>query len=163
MKSIDVDEDVYARIMSNTTYRNESESSILRRLLGIDGHTTTALVVNHQIKTALEDHLESAEFLYAKGVVGKFLSILSFIYQQNPTAFSKAEALKGGKRLYFARDIGVLNESGRSMNPKQIPNSPYWVTTNTPTALKQEILAAVMQLLGYSTDEIQKSTLAVTV
>jgi negative regulator of replication initiation len=34
-------------------------------------------------------------------------------------------------------------------SPKRIPDTPYWVFTNSPTQLKKQVVADVMRVLGH--------------
>jgi negative modulator of initiation of replication len=163
IKQIEIDHDVYAFILQNTSEIGESASSILRRLLGVTpravapGKTSLA---SHE-KSELGTLLESSDFIYAKGVVGRFLVLLGWIYRRNPEGFAKIEGIKGRGRLYFAKKPEILELSGRSVNPKQIPSTPFWVITTTPTILKQEIVERVMQTLGYSPAETAAASRAI--
>jgi negative modulator of initiation of replication len=105
--------------------------------------------------------LASADFTYARGVVGRFLVVLSWLHDRHTKDFVRVENIQGRGRLYFARDAETLNSSGRSVNPKQIPGTSYWVITTTPTDLKQEILERVMKLLGYGLADIRAATEAI--
>lgn len=162
IKQIEVDQDVYAFIVQNTSEIGESASSILRRLLGLPamigasvGSTSVSATASAaKEKTELTKLLESSEFVYARGVVGKFLALLQWLHSQDPQGFAKVEGIKGRGRIYFAKKPEILEASGRSVNPKQIPRTPYWVITTTPTILKQEIIERVMQSLGYNRAEI---------
>ena len=69
--------------------------------------------------------------------------------------------IKGRGRLYFAKDAQTLEENGKSVNPKQIPGTPYWVITTTSTPLKQEILGLVMKDLGCPARDIKTATTAI--
>jgi negative modulator of initiation of replication len=163
IKQIEIDHDVYAFILQNTSEIGESASSILRRLLGLTSGAAAPSktpLASHE-KSELAMLLESSDFIYAKGVVGRFLVLLGWIYRRNPEGFAKVEGIKGRGRLYFAKKPEILKSSGHSVNPKQIPSTPFWVITTTPTILKQEIIQRVMQSLGYSPSEIAAASRAI--
>ncbi|MFP3354552.1 replication initiation regulator SeqA, partial [Pseudoalteromonas sp. SIMBA_153] len=46
--------------------------------------------------------------------------------------------------------------SGNSTNPKQIPDSPFWVITNTNTTKKKAMLTQVAEKLGYQLADAEK-------
>jgi negative modulator of initiation of replication len=157
-RNIDVEADVYAHIVANTSEIGENASSILRRLLKLPATVTGArstAPVTEMTKSELAKLLESSEFIYAKGVVGRFLVLLQWLHKQNPEGFAKVEAIKGRGRIYFAKKTEILEAAGRSVNPKQISGTPYWVITTTPTLLKQDIVHQVMQMLGYGRPDIE--------
>ena len=158
MQTIEVDPDIYTHIAQNTSVIGESASAILRRLLGL---TPAILVETASEKTEFQKMLGSPEFIYAKGVVGRFLVVLRWLHDQNPETFKRVEGVRGRGRLYFARDAATLEAAGRSVNPKEIAGTKYWVITTTPTDLKQEILSQVMRSLGYSVADINAATHAI--
>lgn len=146
MKTIEIDDDVYAVLLARVADFGETPNSVLRRELRLDGAVPTPA----QGKASpLQDFLDSTEFLFSKGAVGRFLAILGWLYQKNRSSFSVVENIKGRGRIYFSTTEATLHASGRSVNPKKIPGSPYWVITTTPTDLKQEIMSQVMKSLGY--------------
>jgi len=81
--------------------------------------------------------------------VQRFLAVLSWLHKQNPSEFAKVKGLRGSNRLYFAESEQDLEASGSSVNPKRVPNSPFWVVTNSPTQGKKQLLSKVMRVLGY--------------
>ncbi len=159
MKTIDIDEDIHAQLLASVEEFGETPSSVLRRLLKLSTGATTAAAPGD--KTDLQKLLESSEFTYAKGVVGRFLVVLRWLHDKNPSAFMKVLNIKGRGRLYFAKDAATLEKAGTNVNPKQIPGTPYWVITTAPTILKQEILGLVMKDLGYTTSDIKTATAAI--
>ncbi|WP_407637103.1 replication initiation negative regulator SeqA [Chelonobacter oris] len=98
------------------------------------------LVVNRLSKV-----LQSADFQQeSKGVV-RFLMILTALYRANPESFAQAaESLQGRTRIYFARDEATLLQAGNHTKPKQIPETPYWVITNTNSQRKMLMLEGAM-------------------
>lgn len=80
----------------------------------------------------------------SKGVV-RFLMILTALYRANPESFAQAtESLQGRTRVYFARDEATLLQAGNHTKPKQIPETPYWVITNTNSQRKMLMLEGAM-------------------
>lgn len=169
MKRIELEDDLYTYLLQNMKEFGESPSSVLRRLLGINQidqknrsiGTPPKPGLDQAGKSELEIHLSSIEFQYSRGVVGKFLSVLGIIYQSHADDFHQVESIKGRGRLYFSRDVTALTQAGSNVNPKQIPNSPYWVITTTPTDLKQEILTSVMRVFNYPGADIRTAVAAI--
>ena len=168
MKTINIEEDIHSHLLKNTVEFGESPSSVLRRLLGFEDSKKFAEevqlgknLVGTDAPSEIEIHLKSLEFRYSKGAVGRFLSILGLVYKKHASVFQKVENIKGRGRLYFSRNVQVLNEAGRNVNPKQIPGSPYWVITTTPTDLKREIITVVMKTFDYSGADIRAVSTAI--
>src|SRR5512137_2295548 len=104
MKSIDIDDDIHAHLVANVADFGETASSVLRRLLKLNGVGGTHGTSAPKEKTELQKLFESTEFTYAKGVVGRFLAVLRWLHNADPSAFAKVLSIKGRGRLYFAKD-----------------------------------------------------------
>lgn len=189
MKIIEVDEELYQYIASQTQSIGESASEILRRLLNFPNHnvvqsqkTQTIIVkdenakekvekvTSQQVQATIDEQpilvttkkqsdesiqqvvlkvkalLDSDEFQQETKAVVRFLNILRVLYRTNPESFAQAtESLQGRTRVYFARDEGTLLVAGNHTKPKQIPDTPYWVITNTNSGRKMLMLEGAMQ------------------
>ncbi|MGC7589725.1 replication initiation negative regulator SeqA [Bisgaard Taxon 46] len=200
MKIIEVDEELYQYIASQTRSIGESASEILRRLLNFpnnnvvksqDIQTVIAKdekvaekvekVMPQQVKEPIEEQpilvttkkqsdesiqqvvskvkalLDSDEFQQETKAVVRFLNILRVLYRTNPESFAQAtESLQGRTRVYFARDEGTLLMAGNHTKPKQIPDTPYWVITNTNSGRKMLMLEGAMQSMHLPTELIDE-------
>ena len=106
--------------------------------------------------------INKEELAMQRGAVGRFLLILAALYRAHPKQFSvvsnigpKVSARKT-KRLYFATSEELLSASGSSTKPKQVPQSPYWVITNSNTTRKKMMLTEAATLLGYNEADVIK-------
>lgn len=196
MKSIDIDDDLYAFIASQTKHIGESASDILRRLLmdktaqvpakasaasgsaatsrtAATGRPSSATNKSQPAAPALPNgngsgnekarpngeitlRLNEDALAHYSKRVDLFLFILAQLHELHPQAFAAVEQIKGKNRIYFATSKEALLKTGSSTNPKQIPDSPYWVVTNNNTAKKVAMLEQVLQVLGY--DEATAAT-----
>ncbi|MBO1519085.1 replication initiation negative regulator SeqA [Oceanisphaera pacifica] len=166
MKSIEIDEDLYRYIASNTRHIGESASDILRRLLQLESVEAQAKEPAANVaKTAapevavgqrVQEMLKSNVLVEQESAIDRFMHILSVLYQDNPSAFAQASDIKGRKRIYFADDEAALLASGNTTKPKAIAGSPYWVITNTNTGRKRNIVAQLMAAMGYSHSLIER-------
>jgi len=192
MKTIEIDDELYQYIVSNTQAIGESASSILRRLLALSEANGAANVqklainsVSHEEPAEVKDesiasseHVDLAEettqvskpttqesvfnfinkeeLAMQRGVVGRFLLVLAALYRANPENFSVVTEICGRDRLYFANSEAELAASGSSIKPKQIPESPFWVMTNSNTTRKKMMLTKAATSLGYSVEEVEK-------
>ena len=109
--------------------------------------------------TRLQALLNSEEFKQENKAVIRFLNILTILYRTNPEGFALAtESLQGRTRVYFARDEGTLLMAGNHTKPKQIPDTPYGVITNTNSGRKMLMLEGAMQsmhLPEYLIDQVR--------
>ena len=107
--------------------------------------------------TKLESLLNSEEFKQENKAVVRFLNILTILYRTNPEGFALAtESLQGSNRVYFARDEGTLLMAGNHTKPKQIPDTPYWVITNTNSGRKMLMLEGAMQSMHLPEELIEQ-------
>lgn len=202
MKNIEIDDELYLYIVSNTQAIGESASSILRRLLPLNKTeplpvsspaplteikedeteqvelasnivTTESEIVNtdtNEVKaipavTSTEsvfNFINKEELAMQRSAVGRFLLILAALYRAHPQTFNvvtniapKVSARKN-KRLYFALSEEILTASGSSTKPKQVPQSPFWVITNSNTTRKKMMLTEAATLLGYDESDVIK-------
>ena len=82
--------------------------------------------------------------------------ILSALHRVHGEQFSAVIEIRGRDRLYFARSESELAESGSSTKPRQIPDSPFWVITNSNTTRKKMMLTEAATALGYSDSAAEK-------
>jgi negative modulator of initiation of replication len=165
MKTIEVDERIYELLLHQTTRFGESPSEVIERLInGSASHPGSGRTRQHQEEVGpatqqkasprtpqdpLGSFLNGPSFLVQGNAVGRFLAILSWLCNQHPQRFEEVLRLNGRKRKYFARSAEELEASGNSVMPKRIPDTPYWVVTNSPTQLKKQIIADVLRMLAY--------------
>jgi negative modulator of initiation of replication len=158
VKTIEIDDEVFGALLKSVSDFGETPNSVLRRVLHINGVGTAP---SSKAKLPIQEFVDSTEFRFAKGAVGRFLAVLSWLYARNTEAFTIVEGIRGRGRLYFSKSAEELERSGRSVSPKKIPGSPYWVITTTPTDLKQEILSEVMKALGCDAGSIRVAVEAI--
>ncbi|RCU50595.1 MULTISPECIES: replication initiation negative regulator SeqA [Corallincola] len=154
MKTIEVDEDLYQFIASKTERIGESASDILRRLVAMDEEAakpveeTSVGAPKEVVPTTSDFSIDSRQLASQKGAVGRFVYLLSLLHKYAPKQFSSVLEIKGRNRIYFATSQSELMAAGSSTAPRQIPDSPYWVITNTNTGKKRAMLKRVAGMLA---------------
>ena len=195
MKNIEIDEELYQYIATNTQYIGESASAILRRLLKLGLAPEVEAVTVNETPESIEvasvavpiapvaeqpvtetkktvketivteaaisyetvfNFINKEELAMQRGAVGRFLLILAALYRAHPKQFSVVTEISGRDRLYFANSENKLAESGSSTKPRQIPDSPFWVITNSNTTRKKMMLTKASISLGYSDNDVEK-------
>ncbi|MCC5452014.1 replication initiation negative regulator SeqA [Rheinheimera sp. UJ51] len=182
MKTIEIDDDLYQYIAAQTLQIGESASDILRRLLpGAPLKTSTASLDSSPelskakseepvvpVATVSEppkrtekqgnifDLVTPADLQAEHNIVGRFLYLLSVLARVHKKDFPNVLEIKGRNRLYFAKSAAELSESGSSTNPKQIPNTDFWVITNSNTTRKKMMLTETASKLGYSAEDAER-------
>lgn len=168
MKNIEIDDDLYHYIASQTQRIGESASEILRRLLlnpqiaSVSPENPAVEIVSPALVTETSstgqkvfDILSKQDLQAELSVVGRFLVILSALARTHKNTFASVLDIKGRNRVYFGRTENDLLETGSSTNPKQIPNSEFWVITNSNTTRKKMMLTEAALKLGYSVEEAE--------
>jgi negative modulator of initiation of replication len=184
MKHIEIDEELYQHLASNTQYIGESASSIIRRLLSLPADLSeqktekpknieSVIVQTPSVEKltiaqnspeenltrtaeSVFNYINKEELATQRGVVGRFLLILSALHRVHGEQFSAVIEIRGRDRLYFARSENELAESGSSTKPRQIPESSFWVMTNSNTTRKKMMITEAAKALGYESVEIEK-------
>jgi len=100
--------------------------------------------------------INKEELAMQRGAVGRFLLILAALYRAHPRQFKVVTEICGRDRLYFAHTEAELAASGSSTKPKQIPESPFWVMTNSNTTRKKMMLTKASISLGYTQSDVEK-------
>lgn len=180
MKTIEVDDDLYRYIAAHTLHIGESASDILRRMLkfspAVAAPAVTPVVkaepapVAAPIVTtikpvkaikdnvrAMRELLLSDEYAEQKRAVNRFMLVLTTLYSLDNDAFVQAtESLHGRTRVYFAVNEQTLLKNGNQTKPKQIPDTPFWVITNTNTGRKCSMIEHIMQSMQFPMELIEK-------
>ncbi|WP_437889236.1 replication initiation negative regulator SeqA [Phytobacter sp. V91] len=178
MKTIEVDDELYSYIASHTKHIGESASDILRRMLKFSATSQPASTLPAVVKEtpvapkteevkpantakdkvrAVRELLLSDEYAEQKKAVNRFLLVLSTLYSLDNNAFAEStESLHGRTRVYFASDEQTLLQNGNQTKPKQVPETPYWVITNTNTGRKCSMVEHIMQSMQFPVELIEK-------
>jgi len=177
MKTIEVDEDLYLYIASQTQHIGESASDILRRLLNVEQQAASSspakapmaelkpgIVVSKEAGKeqivddvkAMRSLLISDELASKEKAIDRFMLVLSTLYGLNNSSFAKATQVKGRTRVYFADNQDTLLASGKTTKPRQIPNTPFWVITNNNTNRKRQMVEQLMARMGFHSDLVEK-------
>jgi negative modulator of initiation of replication len=169
MKTIEIDDDLYQYIASQTQQIGESASEILRRLLlgsataevplpdeAPEQPASAAKDTNPSVTGRIFDRISRQDLQAESSIVGRFLLILSALAKTHPTQFVAVLDIKGRDRQYFGRSETELLQSGSSTNPKAIPQTDFWVMTNSNTTRKKMMLTEVALALGYTEAEAEK-------
>jgi negative modulator of initiation of replication len=163
MKTIEIDDELYQYIAGQTQKIGESASEILRRLLLGDASAKVPAVTEAvsfaataATSASIFDLLNKQDLQAESSVVGRFLFILSTLARAHKKQFTKVLDIKGRNRLYFGRSAEALSEAGSSTNPKQIPNTEFWVITNSNTTRKKMMLTETAIKLGYSEQDAER-------
>ncbi len=116
-------------------------------------NSSTSSVSNHD---TVFNFINKEELAMQRGAVGRFLLILAALYRAHPQHFNVVTDICGRDRLYFANSEEKLAASGSSTKPRQIPDSPFWVITNSNTTRKKMMLTKAATSLGYLEEDVEK-------
>ena len=179
MKSIQIEDDLYHFIASQTQDIGESASDILRRLVmpesllntgqdnNVDEASSVYTMDDNDVITvqsaeqacnasAVFSELEGQQLQAIPKMVERWLLVLSIIHKHHTQQFTKVLGMSGRNRTYFATDKDSLFATGSSTNPKNVPGSNYWVITNNNTVKKINMLKKVAEQVGFNLTEIEQ-------
>jgi negative modulator of initiation of replication len=111
----------------------------------------------HELTLALSD----PTFLELRANVDKMLYVLGAAHALKPGLFEKVLLIQGRERRYFAKNSAEIERSGNSTQPRKIPNTEYWVMTNSPTPQKQDLLGRALRKLGFSENAVRDAVAAI--
>jgi len=106
----------------------------------------------------VEQLLDDPEFMSESVITNKFMMMLQTMYFEKTAEFiDSAEKIKGRTRDYLGTNLtSLLNSDNeeelaqfKASKPREIPQTPYWVITNTNTGRKRIILTQMMASMGY--------------
>ena len=154
MRTIEIDDDLYAYIASQTTEIGETAADILGRLLGIPRKPNSGSSNGqHELAKVIEN-----PGLKFKSRVYRFLFILGEACKKKPDSFDKILTIQGRGRKYFATNKSEIEAWGNSTQPKQIPGTLYWVMTNSSTLQKATMLCQALEATGFSKQAAQAAS-----
>lgn len=140
-----VDNDVLEEPLSESSANTEADTSESSKIEAFDNSSESVF-----------NFINKEELAMQRGAVGRFLLILAALYRAHPNRFRVVTEICGRDRLYFANSEAELAASGSSTKPKQIPDSPFWVLTNSNTTRKKMMLTKAATSLGYNDDDVEK-------
>lgn len=140
MPQVDLDQEILDYLKSQVRDFGESPSSVLRKLLGLQGPP---------IPDATAPRIRTSPGVnHGSTAISRYLAILSDLYREYPDRFSRVDEVKGRKRIYFSRSSTLIEASGNSVMPERIPETPYFAATNLSDDKKKHILLDVLLKLG---------------
>lgn len=154
MNSLLLEDDVFNYIVRQVPTTGLSPSAILRLELGLLQPSARSQPARsnaaRERASGLFEFISSPKLRAQRTVIKRFVLILSFLYGEKPNDFERAtENVTGRTRQYFGRTKRELIQSGNHVNPKRIPDTPFWVIGNNSTNMKKDILKAVLQAMGF--------------
>jgi negative modulator of initiation of replication len=165
MRTVELDDDVYGHLLRHIDHIGESASSILRRLLQLDGSSGVDRPNGASTETDdgqwLVRQIETDAFRRKRTATDKYLFVLGCAHERAPDHFAKILTVSGRKRKYFGASEGDIASSGNATYPQRIPGTRYWALTNASTSDKRDILRQVLEQLGYKAAVVESATRAI--
>lgn len=152
MKTIEIDDEVFAALEKRVRGFNETPNSIIRRLLErpeTHAEPDPPAVIADGVNP-FTPLVTSTTYLMANAG-SRYLQILSFIHQiHGEGVFAQLTRHNFGGRVYFADNPDAIEKSGSSTNPRQIPGTKFYALTTLSNAAKRKLITDVLRLLKYS-------------
>ena len=164
MKTIQIEDNVFAILESKGRGFNDSPNEVIKRLLAESGIIKNLSQAKPKLDVTPSNNLPNVSAIiqliqgpqYLMGdAKRKYFAVLEFLYRQHESKFSTLEQYGRGKRIIFARDAKTIEESGSSTFPQKIPNTPYFAVTNLPNSRKRKILEDALRMFHYPSNEIE--------
>lgn len=92
----------------------------------------------------------------SNSALSRFLAVLSEIEKCYTGDFYKVETVRGNSRIYFSKHPEQIEASGSGNKPVRIPESEWWVTSNTSTDTKARLLSDVLRTLQCRHEECER-------
>jgi negative modulator of initiation of replication len=159
MKTLTIDDDLYAEIDSHTS-EIFSHSDVLRKLLSLKHQKPRASSSDAPDSGGNEpgkiiSFIQSREYQMRHKAIDKYLAILGWLYKNRPDEFIKIEDYKRGDRVYFAKSEKAIEEGGGgNIRAKRIPDSPFWALVTLDNSSKRTILRAILRSFGHTSAEV---------
>ena len=88
-----------------------------------------------------------------RSAIHRMLCLMGWLASEKGMSFERIEEISGRKRRYFARSKAEIEGSGKSVAPKQIPGTEYWMATNLSNEVKAAILKRVLEVFDFPATE----------
>lgn len=164
MRTIEVQDDIFAALEARATGFGATPSSVIRDLLKAAdtyGALESASVNSAgQVSHPLIDLISSAPYRN-RDAKGRYFVILKFIHDKHEHDLGALLGYKRGSRVNFARDAESIDSSGTSTNPQNLPGTPLYVLTNLNNGDKRTILQDLLSLYHYPQDVIREVTASI--
>lgn len=145
MRTIEVSDDVYKKLLSSAEQIGEDADSILRRILNGEVRSGNSDIILSVIT--------SSGYKSMSTVTARFLYLLSKLYFADTGSFEAVAEVSGRSRVYFSKFKKEIEVTGNSTDPQRIPDSPWYVVTNTSNDMKRHIMTRVLNILGFSKED----------
>lgn len=152
METISIRPDLKALILDEVAVRGVSPSDVIdgwrlgSERQNADGpHEDGAGIPENDLR----GFLSSSDLQRRRYAIDRYLAILTFLYRIHGEDLDRITTLGGHVRTYFAKDRDALVKHGVDVNPKKIPDTPYWAISRLSNRDKREILGRVFEQLGY--------------
>jgi len=155
------DEIISAAIVKTPSLTNSVKSAVIKPVAELNITADNKAedkksLANDNNQESVFNFINKEELAMQRGAVGRFLLILAALYRAHDQHFNVVTDICGRDRLYFAHSEEALAASGSSTKPRQIPESPYWVITNSNTTRKKMMLTKAATSLGYGAEDVEK-------
>ncbi len=157
MRTIEIDDDVFASLERRVCGFNDTPSSVIRRLLSQDTSPPPSKSPrpDGHADNPFSPLLTSPTYLVANAG-SRYFQILAFLHKlQGEEQFAQLETYHLGNRVYFARDAQAIESRGRSTNPKPVPGTRFFALSTLSNAAKRKIIHDVLTTFNYSGSAIR--------
>jgi negative regulator of replication initiation len=158
MKTIQIDDVLFAEIDNRTGLGTFTHSEVIRKLLHLNSSLAKesskneyACNLDQPPVRSIVPLLQSPEYRAKWKGIDKYLGVLSFLYESYPTDFERViEEFTRGNRVYFGKSRDVVERGGNgAIHAKRIPKCPFWALATLDNKSKSDILTQILIRLNF--------------
>ena len=175
MKTIEIDDDVYAFLERHISGFGDTPNNVLRRVLlpkislppprqsvPAVNAPSVSVAIGPSVQgprlpitdSKLSEILNSAEYRRSNGKE-KYFTLLAFLERASPNGLLRLGVYSGRHRIYIANNALEIERSGTNTLPDKVPGTALFAATNLSNSMKRSILRHSLTRLGRSSSEIR--------
>lgn len=161
MKTIEIDEEVYATLARRAVGFGQTPNGVLRNLLNLGevakGRPTDFLEKSPvaSFNSGLSGLVQDQGYT-SLNHVGRFLAILSWLCKESPARVRDLLDLNRGGRPYFSDSKERLKKAVPYAQVRQVPGTEVWAMVTIENKTKRKILAELLDRYGHPREVVDR-------
>ena len=161
MKTIQVEDDVYAAIEKRAQGFHQTPDAVLRRILDLPAHENRAVptaIPAPNTPAPIDDLLQSRDYLAATTADERYLKLISWLLRHHSELREKLHDYRMRSRIYFSSDSKQIEGSAQNVTVKMIPGLDFrfFAMVTLDNRGKRKIVSRVLVLAGYRQAQIER-------
>lgn len=159
MKTIEIDEQVYAAIKRRVEDFNESPNAVLRKVLGVTEKQHLMVLPENPSAPSLDGFLRGGDYISATTADERYLKLIAWLLQNHIELQARLDGYRLRKRILFSKDTKEIESSGQGVIAKRIVglDFPFFAMVTLDNPSKRKIIKRVLALAGYSPSSLEQA------